>query len=418
MSTESKFLPPVNDDVVWDAIIVGGGMVGAAAAIGLARNGFEVLLLERKAPHWSADEPLGVRVSALTRASENILRNLGAWEAICQQRCHAFRAMRVWDEFTTAEVTFNAADVGETDLGHVIENDLIQYALWQEFDACESLTVLLDQEITALKLPADGLSNSSLTLADGRKLNARMIVAADGGRSLVRQLAQIGLSTQDYDQCAVVGTVKTELSHQDCCWQRYTKDGPFAFLAMQDNYSSIAWYLPKEKCDWALSLDDQQFAAEVGKASDYRLGQVVEVGGRGAFPLVRQHANHYVKRGLALIGDAAHTIHPQAGQGVNLGLLDAAALVETLSRAKSEGRNFTSLSVLRQYERWRRGDNAIVQRSMEWFAWLYQDNPLKNGFRQTMLPLAERLKPGKNWLMEQALNGREALPEMARKYSL
>lgn len=404
----------------WDAVIVGGGMVGAATALGLARNGFSVLLLERKQPNleWNESTPIGIRVSALTRASENILRNLGAWEFITRNRHHPFTSMCVWDAFTKAEVDFQAREIGENNLGYIVENDLIQAALWQEFASYQNLSILLGEQIEEIQLPEVGGELTHIQMANGESLQTKLLIAADGGRSQIRQLANIGLNRQDYDQCAVVGTVKTELSHQDCCWQRYTENGPMAFLSMAGNYSSIAWYLPIEKQQWALSLSDEEFAKEIGIASDYRLGQIVELGQRGAFPLIRQHANHYVKNGLALIGDAAHTIHPQAGQGVNLGLLDAAAIVDVLVDAKLAGKDFAKLTNLRKYERWRRGDNALVQRSMEWFAWFYQNQQVKNGVRQGMLPLANRLKPAKNWLMEQALNGREALPKLAQIYAI
>jgi 2-octaprenylphenol hydroxylase len=247
------------------------------------------------------------------------------------------------------------------------------------------------------------------------EIQTELLVAADGAMSQVRELAFIGLETHDYEQCAVVGCVKTELSNEDTCWQRYTQNGPFAYLSMGENVSSIAWYLPVEKMQWALALSDKAFAEEISKASDYRLGSVIEVAKRGAFPLVRRHAEHYVKPNLALVGDAAHTIHPQAGQGVNLGLLDAAALIETVLNAKAKNKSWGSYPVLRKYERWRRGDNALVQRSMEGFDWLFkQDASFKAVIRSRLMPLANRLTPIKNWLMGQALNGREALPQLAK----
>ena len=248
-------------------------------------------------------------------------------------------------------------------------------------------------------------------------VNTELLIAADGAFSKVRDLAGIELETHDYQQSAIVGCVQTEFSHEDTCWQRYTENGPFAFLAMGNNTSSIAWYLPNEKKEWALSLSDDDFAREIAKASDYRLGKVIKVADRGGFALVRRHANHYVKPHLALIGDAAHTIHPQAGQGVNLGLLDAAALIETVAKAKQANKNWGSFSVLRKYERWRRGDNAIVQRSMEGFDWLFkQDMGVKATIRKSILPIANKMKIFKNYLMEQALNGREALPKMAKHF--
>ncbi len=400
----------------WDAVVVGGGMVGAAAALGLAQQGFQVLLLE-KTPvdlQWDGQANYQMRVSALTRASEKILSNLGAWQGIEKRRYHPFTAMHVWDEITPGEVHFSAQDMNEENLGYTVENEIVQAALWECIEQTESISVLFGAELEAVNLSD---SRAELVLTDIGVVNTELLIGADGAFSKVRQLAYIGLETHDYEQCAVVGCVKTELSHEDTCWQRYTKDGPFAYLAMGDNVSSIAWYLPTEKMQWALALTDEEFSKEIAKASDYRLGRVVEVAERGAFPLIRRHAEHYVKPHLALIGDAAHTIHPQAGQGVNLGLLDAAALVETVVKAKQAGRAWGSFSVLRKYERWRRGDNAVVQRSMEAFDWLFkQDASLKAVLRKSLLPVANRMTLVKNWLMGQALNGREALPDMAKHF--
>jgi len=405
----------VLNETVWDAIVVGGGMVGATVALGLGQQGMKVLLLERQAVDtaWDSNSPYQVRVSALTRASENVLRNLGAWQGIEARRCHAFSAMHVWDDLSSGEIHFSAQEMGEPNLGYTVENNVIQTALWEQIQACDSIEVLLNHSIKNIRLESD---KAWLEIEGVGELQTELLVGADGAHSQIRQMAYIGLDTHDYEQCAVVGCVKTELPTQDTCWQRYTADGPFAYLSMGENISSIAWYLPAEKMEWALSLSDKAFAEAVSNASDYCLGSVIEAGERAAFPLTRRHAEHYVKANLALVGDAAHTIHPQAGQGVNLGFLDAAALIETVVNAKLAGKAWGRHSVLRKYERWRRGDNAIVQRSMEAFDWLFkQDSDLKTVFRKGFLPLANRLTPFKNWLMGQTLNGREALPKLAKQ---
>lgn len=398
----------------WDLVVVGGGMVGATLALGLGLQGLSVLLLEKQAVNtdWNPESAYQPRVSALTRASEKILRNLGAWQGIEKRRFNPFVAMRVWDEITPGEVGFSAQEMGEPNLGYIVENGIVQVALWEQIEACKNITLLFGQCLQSLRLEDD---QAWLTLDGAGEVQTELLVGADGAFSQVRALAGIGLQTHSYEQCAVVGAVKTERSSEDTCWQRYTQNGPFAYLSMGDNVSSIAWYLPVEKMQWALELSDQAFAEEVSKASDYRLGAVLEVAERNAFPLVRRHAEHYVKPNLALIGDAAHTIHPQAGQGVNLGLLDAAALIETVLEARAQNKPWGRYSVLRKYERWRRGDNALVQRSMEGFDWFFQqDQPLKTWLRKEFLPLANRLTPVKNWLMSQALNGREALPKLAK----
>jgi len=398
----------------WDVIIVGGGMVGAALAVGLGQEKFNVLLLEHQHPdlNWNPESVYGARVSALTRASENILKNLGAWQGIENRRYHPFTAMHVWDELTPTEVHFSAADMGEPNLGYTVENSIVQAAIWEQMIQLTNIKVLLGEKLKQLDLENE---QACLVLEGGAKLKANLVVAADGAMSQVRQLANIGLETHDYEQCAVVGCVKTELNHQDTCWQRYRKDGPFAYLSMVNNISSVAWYLPTDKMQWALDLSDVDFAVQLEKASDGKLGSVTQVAERIAFPLVRRHAEHYVKPHLALVGDAAHTINPQAGQGVNLGFLDAAALIETLVEARERNKPIGQFSVLRRYERWRRGDNALVQRSMEGFDWLFkQDAELKKTVRKTLMPVANNLTPVKNWLMRQALNGREALPKLAK----
>jgi len=402
-------------DTYWDTVIVGGGMVGAAAALAMGQQGMNVLLLEKQKVdlHWNPASAYQMRVSALTRASEKILKNLGAWQGIESRRYHPFTAMHVWDEATPGEVHFSAQDMGESNLGYTVENNVVQAALWEQVNCCENIKVLFGVDVKNVVLEND----QAWLFADDVVIKTELLIGADGAFSKVRQLANIGLETHDYEQCAVVGCVKTELSHQDTCWQRYTSDGPFAYLSMVDNVSSIAWYLPLDKMQWALDLPDEAFAKEIAKASDYRLGQVTEVAERSAFPLVRRHAVHYVKPNLALIGDAAHTINPQAGQGVNLGFLDAVALAETVLSAKQKNKSWGRFSVLRKYERWRRGDNALVQRSMEGFDWLFkQDASLKTALRKPLLPLANKLTLFKNGLMSQALNGREALPELAKHF--
>ncbi|MDG4813341.1 UbiH/UbiF/VisC/COQ6 family ubiquinone biosynthesis hydroxylase [Hydrogenovibrio sp. 3SP14C1] len=400
---------------IWDVVVVGGGMVGATIALGLAKKGFEVLMLEREAPdlNWDATAPMQTRVSALTRASENILKNLGAWKGVQKRRYHAFTDMHVWESVSDAQVHFSSKEIHEPNLGYVVENKVIQAALWDEIIDHEKIAVLVGHALTGLTLQAD---QARLELDSSIELKTKLVVGADGAFSKTRDMAGIEVKEHDYGQCAVVGCVKTSLPNQDTCWQRYQSDGPFAYLAMQDNWSSIAWYLPTEKMQWALSLSDEVFAETITHASGEKLGQVIEVAKRTAFPLVRRHAAQYVKPHFALVGDAAHTVHPQAGQGVNLGLLDAAALIETLSQSReASDKDWSRLSVLRRYERWRRGDNVIVQRSMEGFDWLFKQNmPLKNEIRKRILPFADQAKPIKNWLMGQALKGREVLPELAQ----
>ncbi|WP_029935217.1 FAD-dependent oxidoreductase [Thiomicrospira pelophila] len=398
----------------FDVVIVGGGMVGAATALGLAQGGVNVALLERNEPDlsWSDNKPYQARVSALTRASENILRHLNAWQGIERRRAHAFIAMRIWEDATDAEISFDAASLNEPNLGYVVENQVIQAALWEQLEPA-GVQVFCGHSLQNLRFDNHQAWLSVEGLAE---MQTSLLIGADGAFSQVRSLAGIGLDQHDYAQCAVVGCVRTQAPHQDTCWQRYQADGPFAYLAMDDNVSSIAWYLPVEKMQWALDLSEEDYRAELFKASDGRLGEITQTWTRAAFPLTRRHAQQYVKPNLALVGDAAHTIHPQAGQGVNLGLLDAATLVDVLLQAKRAGEYLGDQAVLRRYERWRKGDNLIVQRAMEGFDWLFKsDHGMKDQLRQRLLPLANVAKPLKNWLIQQALYGRDPLPNLAKK---
>lgn len=409
----------------YDVIVVGGGMVGAATALGLAKLNLKVLLIEKDAPNldWDEGRDFSIRVSALTRTSENILRNLNAWHGVEKRRFQPFTAMKVWEQGASQKIEFLAKEINEPNLGVTVENAVIQAALWEPLLDHHNIEILLGEEIKSIDYDSYASSGNNpnkevvLELQNGQKVVADLIVGADGAASKVRSLAAIGLEQKDYQQCAVVGCVKTQFDHENACWQRYTDSGPFAFLAMPEGYSSIAWYMPLEKMQWALDLSDDQFAKEITRASGGVLGKVQQVTQRGAFPLTRRHVLAYVKPGIALVGDAAHTINPQAGQGVNIGLLDAASLVEQVDYARQMGRKIGSLPILRRYERQRRGDNAIVQRSMEVFDGVFAQQAMTASVRQTVLSQLNQSWLGtqiKSWLMQQVLNGRVDTPALAK----
>jgi 2-octaprenylphenol hydroxylase len=410
MSNDYKELTSTN----WDVMVVGGGMVGATTALDFAQNGFKVLLLEKQQPEliWQADESYQTRVSALTRASENIFKNLGVWQGIVKRRMHSFTDMHVWEDISAAEVHFSATEINENNLGFVVENSVIVASLWEAILEHKLIQSVFAEKISKIAL---NKNNASVEFESGLNLTTKLVVAADGAFSTTRDLVGIAVEEHDYKQCAIVGCVKTELNNQNTCWQRYQAEGPFAYLAMENNVSSIAWYLPVEKMQWALELSDEDFKQQVEQAAGSKLGKVEKTYGRAGFPLVRRHAKEYVKPHFALVGDAAHTVHPQAGQGVNLGLLDAVALVEVVSQEKNNtSKDWSRKSVLRRYERWRKGDNIIVQRAMEGFDWLFkQNNQTKNSLRSSFVSLGNNLKLIKNWLMFQVLNGRGTLPKKA-----
>jgi len=395
-----------------DIIIAGGGMVGASLACALAGQGFSITLLERRQPvlQWPTDSH-DIRVSAISRASQNIFDNLHAWTEMQQKRITPYEQMRVW-ESGNAELSFHAADIGEPDLGHIIENRVIQAALWTRMSELENISVRCPASITGLKTDED---TPEVTLNDGTQLSASLIVAADGAGSSLRDLAGISTGGWGYDQTAVVCTVQAEYGNQASCWQRFMPTGPLALLPMDADLFSIVWSTTPAHSDELLQLPIEEFDAALTRASEARLGQLSLQGERGAFPLKLQHAKQYIKPGLALVGDAAHVIHPLAGQGVNLGLLDMAELVDVLLRARDKRHPLGCLHTLRRYERGRKGENIAMQGAMDVFKRGFSNDitPLRL-IRNIGMGLTQRSLPLKNLLIRNAMGTLGSTPTLAR----
>ena len=396
-----------------DIAIVGGGMVGAALACGLGRAGFKVVLLELRGPSGDWDESVyDLRVSAITRASQNIFMNLHAWEGMVKRRVTPYREMRVWDAGGSAKIHFDAADIGEPDLGYIIENSIIQRALWDQLENLDGVQLVCPAEVEALHLSEE---QPEIVLSDGSKVKADLIVAADGANSRSRELAGIATRGWMYDQTAVVATVRAEYGHQDTAWQRFMPGGPLALLPTGQDLFSIVWSVPPDQADQLLALPDHEFSSVLTEASESRLGHLTLLGERGAFPLRLQHAETYLAPGLALVGDAAHVIHPLAGQGVNLGLLDAAHMVDVLTEARGKQRPLGSRATLRRYERARMTDNIAMQAAMDGFKRLFSNEilPLRIA-RNLGLGVADKVYPLKKMLIRQALGKGASLPALAR----
>lgn len=395
-----------------DLIIVGGGMVGSALGCAVAEAGFSVTLLERRQPQrdWPRDE-VDLRVSALTRASQRILQNLGAWQRMSSLRISPYSDMEVWDAAGSGRIHFSAAQIGEPNLGHIVENRIIQLALWERLEQLPNVTLRCPAAVKELLLD-DG---PALRLSDGTRLQAKLIVAADGRDSQIRAMAAIGTRGWDYDQHAIVATVTPQQHHGHTARQRFMKTGPLAFLPIDDGRCSIVWSTSPQEAVKLMALDDRAFCAALTQASERMLGEVEAVGPRGVFPLRLGHAETYIKSGLALVGDAAHAIHPLAGQGVNLGFLDAAALAETLIAARRAGRPIGSLSTLRRYERARKGGNMAMLAAMDAFKRTFSNEilPLRL-LRNLGLTLADHAGPVKRLLVRRAMGLAGELPALAR----
>lgn len=392
----------------YDVIIVGGGMVGYALACALGNTTLRVALVEANAAdqQWSADS-FDLRVSAITRASQDFLNNLGVWQTIAADRISAYQEMHVWDAGGNGNIHFDCADIGEPNLGHIIENRVITRALAQHASQLDNLHVYCPNKPRLLQLDAE---SAQLQLDDDRWLDATLLVGADGGQSWVRQQVGIAVDVRDYQQTAVVANVTTEHPHQHTAWQRFLPTGPLAFLPLTDkqnssrHISSIVWSTSAEQAERLCEIDEDTFKQELETAFAAKLGKILSVGPRARFPIRGQHASHYVKPHLALIGDAAHTIHPLAGQGVNLGFADAHCLARTIISAHDSHKPIGSFKTLRRYERSRRGDNLLMLEAMGVFKQLFSNNtPGLRELRNAGLNLTDRITPLKHFFMTQAL---------------
>jgi 2-polyprenylphenol 6-hydroxylase len=383
-----------------DVAVVGGGMVGAAAALALARAGFSTALLEARAPAaWDANAEVDLRVVGLAPSSVILLDELGVWTSIRDARAGPYSHMHVWDAESGAAIDFDAASEGRDRLGYIVENNLVQWMLWQALEA-SGVRRLCPVAVQGFEAREDRIQ---LELAGGEMLAAGLLVAADGAASPLRGLAGIGTRGRDYAQRAVVAHVATERPHEDTAWQRFLPGGPLALLPLADGRSSIVWSLPEAEARRVLALDEQAFLDELGVASDFRLGRIVATTPRAAFPLKLQLAERYQAERFVLLGDAAHAVHPLAGQGVNLGLRDVAELRDTLVDARAAGRDIGAAHVLRRYARRRRSADTLDALGFDALARIYAwQSPALVAARGVGVRLLDRLAPLKRRLSEHA----------------
>lgn len=401
-----------------DLIIVGAGMVGSALALALEHSGLDILVVDGgplSIKPFVADAAFEPRVSALSAASQRILERLDVWPGIAARRASAYCDMQVWDGSGTGSVHFSAASVHAETLGHIVENRVVQDALLERLHDSR-LGLLGNARLEQLRRSGDGWL---LKLADGRELRSSLLVAADGANSAVRRLAGCATREWDYLHHAIVTSVRCARPHQATAWQRFTDDGPLAFLPLRrgddEHWCSIVWSAVPAEAARLMALDDEAFRHELGKAFEWRLGEVSQVDPRLCIPLRQRHAKRYVESGLALIGDAAHSIHPLAGQGVNLGFLDAAVLAEVLLHALERGEQPNDVRVLSRYERRRMPHNLAMMAAMEGFERLFQADPLPlRWLRNSGLNWVDDLPEAKALFVRQALGLSGDLPLLAR----
>lgn len=395
----------------YDVAIVGAGLAGSALAAGLADLPLRVALLEARPlsegwpPCDAGVDAYDLRVSAITMASKRLLERLGAWPDIEARRLCAYTDMHVWDAEGTGNIHFNAAEVDQPQLGYIVENRLINAALVNGVRSGASVHCLSGTPVAALETEN---GKPVLALENGDRIRSSLLVAADGALSRVREWAGFQSREWDYGHKAIACTVETEKPHQATAWQRFLPKGPLAFLPLPSedgkHYCSIVWSADTEWADELMALDNADFCRAIAEAFEGRLGDVLAVSQRLAFPLRQRHAVDYVQSGIVLVGDAAHSIHPLAGQGINLGFQDVQVLLEELERACDRGLDVDEAAVLQRYQRRRKGDNLAMMSAMEGFKRLFEQDALPlRWLRNAGMQMVDKAGPIKQQIMRRAM---------------
>lgn len=406
----------------YDIVINGAGIPGMALALLLAqkpgRQKPSILLLDRHAcePDPSVHQPpvsvddFDQRVFALTYASKQVLVDAGVWPgknkyADDAPRVYPYQQMHVWDtgraKSIQGQIHFDAAEVGTASLGYIVEGRVVQDWLINAIRQEPHIKIQSDDELVACEEQPDHMD---ITLASNRHIQASLLIGADGAHSKVRELAGIETIGWAYGQQAVVATVETELSHQETAWQRFLPDGPLAFLPMQAPYCSIVWTVSDHRADQLCEMPADEFKQILEQDFEQTLGRIKSIGPRASFPLKLSHARSYTAARIALIADAAHTVHPLAGQGLNLGMLDVAELAGQISKVIADGKDIGARRVLRAYERARKGDNWLMQGSFDGLNRLFSNEQVfLTQLRNTGLNLVDRMTPLKNQFIRKAM---------------
>jgi len=397
----------------FDIVIIGGGMVGLATAASLAATDLKILLIEKQdlsqvlpmsslADQKISDQDFDVRVSAISPGNRDFLTQLGGWQNIPASRQANYQKMKVWDGDGTGKIEFSAAKIAQPDLGVIVENNIVQAALLKTIQAYGNIECYFGVQLEQLEVSND---KAHVSLSDGTAISCQLLIGADGANSIVREKISIESEQTPYSQIAFVANVKTELSHQNTAWQRFTPTGPVAFLPLANkNLCSVVWSLDQDKAQQIKDMNKSQFAEKLQRAFESRLGQVTAVSKHFGFPLIKRHSQSYLSERIALVGDAAHTIHPLAGQGVNLGFQDVACLSKQIISLQQQQRDFGLKQNLRAFERERKTENLIMQNAMSGFKHLFANQSMPVTLvRNLAMSALDKLPMAKEMIIKKAM---------------
>ncbi|WP_299491082.1 FAD-dependent monooxygenase [uncultured Shewanella sp.] len=405
-------------DIQHDVVIMGGGMIGAASAVGLAQLGLNVAVLEMTQPkNYDATQPIDLRVSAISAQSERLLERLGAMDLLHQGRMQRFNGLETW-ELEGCITRFHSDQIGESHLGYIVENRLVQLALWEQMNRLDNVHLYCPVKVKRLSRQTEShpvsilsreqkaplTSGVQIALEDGRTLTAPLLVGADGANSFVRQWAQIGVSGWDYAQSAMLINIKMAQAEPPVTWQQFTPAGPRSLLPLPDNHASLVWYDSAQKIRQLVQLSNMALAKQIRAQFPSRLSADFEVLDKGSFSLTRRHAQRYFSDNVVILGDAAHTINPLAGQGVNLGFKDVDALIESVKQRMSVSEIWWDNTMLTQYQSSRYRDNQLMMSAMDVFYASFSNDllPIKM-MRNGLLKLADLNGPIKRKVLKYAM---------------
>ena len=399
------------DQTDFDIVIVGGGAVGSVAACLMAQivnnsdKQLKIAVVEAQLPSAFDPSQVDPRVAAVTEKTRLIFEQIGIWQKVVDKRACAYKAMNVWDAEGTGRITFDCQQVQQPNLGHIVENSALVSTLMEHIQHQPNIELFCPASIVDYRLQQNGIT---LTLDNHAELSAQLLIAADGANSMVREHFQFATKQWDYGQHAIVTTITTENSNQLTAWQRFMPTGPLALLPLDDIDSahccSIVWSQDSQEAERLMALDDKAFCKELSRASEHCLGEVLNIEKRFLIPLRQSHATDYVMPRVALIGDAAHSIHPLAGQGANLGFSDAQVLATEIAKAHARDLDLGDIIVLKRYQRLRKPENLATMAAMEGFKRLFgAQNSTLRLVRNYGLSAINGLGAIKNKLIKQAM---------------